>query len=76
MRVRRLPTEAWPATKNKADFPANMSHEIRPAMNAIIGFAGPALMTGLDVKQRDYIRKIQMPGVHLLGVIDGDDLLT
>ena len=69
-----MPIEAWSATKAKADFPANMSHEIRTPMNAIIGFAGPALKTGLDVKQRDYIRKIQMPGVHLLGVIDGDDL--
>jgi PAS domain S-box-containing protein len=58
------------ASQAKADFLANMSHEIRTPMNAIIGFSSLALKTGLDNKQRDYIRKIQQSGTHLLGIIN------
>ncbi len=58
------------ATRAKAEFLANMSHEIRTPMNAIIGFSGLALKTRLDDKQRDYVRKIQMSGAHLLGIIN------
>jgi two-component system sensor histidine kinase/response regulator len=58
------------AAQAKADFLANMSHEIRTPMNAIIGFSGLAMKTGLDNKQRDYIRKIQQSGTHLLGIIN------
>jgi len=58
------------ASQAKQDFLANMSHEIRTPMNAIIGFSGLALKTGLDQKQRDYIRKIQQSGSHLLGIIN------
>jgi two-component system, sensor histidine kinase and response regulator len=58
------------ASQVKADFLANMSHEIRTPMNAIIGFSGLAMKTVLDNKQRDYIRKIQQSGAHLLGIIN------
>jgi len=68
--MRRAQLLAEDAAKTKSDFLANMSHEIRTPMNAIIGMAHLALKTDMTPRQRDYVKKIQNSGQHLLGIIN------
>jgi two-component system sensor histidine kinase/response regulator len=58
------------SARTKSDFLANMSHEIRTPMNAIIGMAHLVLKTDMTPRQRDYVKKIQNSGQHLLGIIN------
>src|SRR5574340_1271820 len=58
------------ANQIKSEFLANMSHEIRTPMNSILGMAHLALNLEADPKKRDYLKKIQSSGEHLLGIID------
>ncbi len=62
--------EADAANKAKGEFLANMSHEIRTPMNAIIGFSHLCLQTGLGVIQRDYLEKVYVSALSLLGILN------
>ena len=58
------------ASRIKSEFLANMSHEIRTPLNSILGMAHLAMNTEADSRNRDYLKKIQFSGEHLLGIID------
>ncbi len=59
--------------KAKNLFLANISHELRTPLNAIIGFSqalDSKIFGELNEKQTEYIKDIQISGLHLLGMIN------
>jgi signal transduction histidine kinase len=70
-------TELITATENaehsaqaKSTFLANMSHEIRTPLNAIIGMSNLASNADDLIKVKDYLSKVNVSAIHLLGVIN------
>jgi two-component system sensor histidine kinase/response regulator len=51
-------------------FLANMSHEIRTPLNAIVGMSHLAMDSGLNAKQSEYVRKIDVAARFLRQIID------
>ena len=59
--------------KTKSLFLASISHELRTPLNAIIGFSqalDSQIVGELNDKQSEYIKDIQISGLHLLGMIN------
>jgi signal transduction histidine kinase len=69
----RLASMAESANKAKTDFLAVMSHELRTPLTATVGFAellADEVLGTLSPQQSDAVRRIQMSGQHLVGMID------
>jgi two-component system sensor histidine kinase/response regulator len=58
------------AAQLKSEFLAHISHELRSPINAVLGFAELLLGSPLADHQRDYVRKVQASGRHLLMIVN------
>jgi signal transduction histidine kinase/HAMP domain-containing protein len=71
--LKRRQHELERATQVKSEFLANMSHELRTPLNAIIGYSQLLQEAADDTGATDTLadlKKIEMAGSHLLGLIN------
>jgi len=64
----RLAAEA--AVRAKSRFLANMSHELRTPLNGVVGMASLLESTGLDAKQRRFVRTLRSSAESLVTLIN------
>ncbi|GAA4860663.1 hybrid sensor histidine kinase/response regulator [Luteimonas vadosa] len=58
------------ASLAKTRFLATLGHEVRTPMTGVLGMSELLLATGLDGKQREYIKSIRMAGEHLMRLVN------
>ena len=58
------------SARAKSEFLANMSHEIRTPMNGIIGLTQLALVQPLSPKVHDYLEKVNISSISLMGILN------
>ena len=68
--VEREKIRAVEGSLAKSQFLFNMSHDIRTPMNAILGYTNLALKEPTSDTQKDYLKKIETSGEHLLALIN------
>jgi signal transduction histidine kinase len=70
--LRKAKEAADAASRTKSEFLANMSHELRTPLHAIIGFSElleDEYIGELNQQQKEYLKNINVSGLHLLSVI-------
>lgn len=58
------------ASQVKSEFLATVSHEIRTPLNAVLGMTYLMLRTPVTDNQRDFLKRIESSGKHLLSIIN------